>query len=225
VARPNRFVVLARCGRHVVRAASGDPGRLRELLRPGVSLLLRPAPPGSLRRTRYTLVLVRHRRLWVSLAPALANRVVAAALARGGAPGLRGLRVVAREVAHGRSRLDLLLAGRGGRWLVEVKSATLVENGLALFPDAPTLRGARHVRELQRHARKGGRAAVVFLVQRADADALSPHVDRDPGFAAALRTAVRAGVRVYAYACRVTPQGVTVVRRIPVRLSAGRRAC
>lgn len=218
VSRPNRFVVRARLDGRVVRAASADPGRLRELLRPGARLLLRRAMAGSKRRTRYTLALVRHRGVWVSLLPALANDVLAGALERLGVAGLRGFRVLAREVTHGRSRFDLLLRGRGGRWLVEVKSATLVEDGLALFPDAPTLRGARHVRELAAHVARGGHAAVVFVVQRRDARALAPHAGNDPGFAAALRAAVRSGVGVYAYACTVTPRGVRLERRIPVRL-------
>lgn len=225
VSRPNRFLVLAHLGTRHVRVACADPGRLRELLRPGVRLLLRPATAGSSRRTRFTLALVRHAGRWVCLVPALANAVFAAALARGGVPGMRGFRVLAREVVHGRSRLDLLLLGRGERWLVEVKSATLVERGLALFPDAPTSRGTRHVRELERHAAGGGRAAVVFLVQRADARAFAAHAGHDPAFAAALRAARGQGVRVLAFACRVTPRGVTLVRRLPVRLSAPRAAC
>lgn len=218
MARPNRFVVVARVGGRRVRVASADPGRLRELLRPGARLLLRPAAGGTKRRTRFTLALVRHRGAWVSLLPVLANAVVAAALLRDGVPGLRGFRVLEREVVRGRSRFDLLLTGRGARWLVEVKSATLVESGVALFPDAPTLRGTRHVRELRRHVARGGRAAVVFVVQRRDARALSPHAGHDPAFAAALREAAGAGVRIYAYACRVTPRGVRLERRIPVRL-------
>lgn len=225
VSRPNRFVIRARCGARVVRAASADPGRLRELLRPGATLLLRPAPAGSSRRTRYTAVLVRHRGVWVSLVPALANAIVASALARGGAEGLRGFRVAGREVRHGHSRFDLALEGRGRRWLVEVKSATLVLSGLALFPDAPTLRGARHLRELRRHVERGGSAAVVFVVQRSDAAALAPHTGNDPAFAEALREAARAGVKVHAYACRVTPRGAALLRRIPVRLSGTPPAC
>ncbi len=218
VLRPNRFVVVARCGGRLVRAASRDPGRLRELLRPGARLRLVPAPPGRARSTGHTLALVRHRGEWVSLIPALANDVLVAALRREGVPGLRGARVVAREVTCGRSRFDLLLSTRSGRCVVEVKSATLVEERLALFPDAPTARGARHVRELGALVRRGVRAAVVFVVQRADADALRAHAGHDPAFDAALRKAVRAGVRVLAFTCRVTPRGVSLVRRIPVRM-------
>lgn len=216
VARPNRFLVLARCRGRLVRAASRDPGRLRELLSPGARLRLVPAPPRSGRRTRYSVALVRRDRVWVSLVPALANDVLAHALARGGAPGLRGLRVAAREVRRGGSRFDLLLRGRGLTLLVEVKSATLVEDGLALFPDAPTARGARHLRELAAHVRRGGRAALVFVVQREDASALAPNLRTDPGFAVALRRARRDGVRVLAYTCRVGPGGVRLLGRIPV---------
>jgi len=216
VARPNRFVVVARRHGRLLRVASRDPGRLRELLRPGAPLRLVPAPPGAVRRTRYTLALVRHRGLWVSLVPALANDVLAAALMRGGVPGLRGWRVAAREPRHGRGRFDLLLRGRGLTLLVEVKSATLVEGRLALFPDAPTSRGTRHLRALGAHLRRGGRAALVFVVQRADALALAPNADTDPAFAVALREAHRAGVRVLAFTCRVSPRGVRLLRRVPV---------
>lgn len=214
--RPNRFLVVARIGARRVHAASRDPGRLAELLRPGVRLLLAPAEPGSTRRTRYTVVLVRAGRAWISVVPALANGVMATALVRDAVPGLRGARVLSREVRRGSSRFDLMIQHRGRRVLVEVKSATLVEDGVALFPDAPTVRGARHVRELTEHARRGGHAAIVFVVQRSDARALRPHAVNDPALASALRDASRAGVRVLAYACRVTPQGVTLERRIPV---------
>lgn len=218
-ARPNRFLVHARIGERLVRAASRDPGRLRELLRPGARLLLAPSSDPR-RRTRYTVMLVWKGRRWVSVVPALANRIFESALLRGGVPGLRGARVLAREVKHGRSRLDFLLQHRGEPLLVEVKSATLVEGRRALFPDAPTERGTRHLRELTALARQGRRAGVVFVVQRSDARRLAPHGGNDPAFAAALSEAVRAGVQVRAYACRVTRRGASLVRRIPVELPA-----
>jgi sugar fermentation stimulation protein A len=217
--RPNRFLVHARIGGRRVRAACRDPGRLRDLLKPGARLLLAPSADPR-RRTRYTVVLVRKAGRWVSVIPALANRIFESALLRGGVPGLRGARLLAREVRHGRSRLDFQLRHRGQPLLVEVKSATLVEGRRALFPDAPTERGARHLRELTAFARGGGRASAVFVVQRSDARALVPHAGNDPVFAAALQEAARAGVRVRAYACRVTRRGVSLLRGIPVELSA-----
>jgi sugar fermentation stimulation protein A len=166
------------------------------------------------------VVLVRKAGHWVSLVPVLANRIFEAALARGGVPGFRGARVVAREVTRGGSRLDFLLEQRREPLLVEVKSATLVEGGRALFPDAPTTRGTRHLTELTAAERSGTRAAVVFLVQRSDARLLAPHAGNDPAFAAALRTAARAGVGIHAYSCRITRRGASLMGRIPVRLEA-----
>lgn len=215
MARPNRFVIVARIGDRTVRVASRDPGRLRELLRPGVGLLLAPSEDPR-RRTQYTAVLVRKGRGWVSIVPSLANALFAAALARGGAPGLRGARVRAREATRGHSRFDFVLRHRGSDWLTEVKSASLIEGGCALFPDAPTTRGARHVRELTAHVGAGGRAIVAFVVQCGGAHRLSPHAGHDPAFAAALAQAHRAGVRILAYACRVSPRGIAITRRIPV---------
>jgi len=216
VARPNRFVLQVRLGDRLVRAACRDPGRLRELLRPGVELLLEPArDPG--RRTSFTACLVRHHRAWVSLLPSLANRIVERALLRR-ARGLPPARVARREVRVGRSRIDFEVESRAGRALVEVKSATLVVAGRALFPDAPTARGTRHLGELTAHRRSGGRAWAVFVVQRSDASRLVPHAGNDPAFAEALRAAKRAGVRLLAFTCRVTRRGVRLDRRIPVVL-------
>lgn len=216
MARPNRFVIRARVGRRTVDVACRDPGRLRELLRPRAALLLEPSTDPR-RRTAFTAVLVRHRRRWVSMIPALANRIVEAALARG-ALGLPSARVFRRETALGRSRIDFEVEDGRGRALLEVKSATLVVGGRALFPDAPTLRGARHLRELTAHVQGGGRAFVVFVVQRDDARSLSPHAGNDPAFAEALRAAKGAGVAVRAFVCDVTPRGIRLDHRIPVVL-------
>ncbi|MBX6378181.1 MAG: DNA/RNA nuclease SfsA [Clostridia bacterium] len=123
-------------------------------------------------------------------------------------------------VDRGGVRLDFLLMpadeGVDPPCLVETKSCNLVEEGVALFPDAPTLRGTRHLRELTRAVVAGCRAAVVWFVQRDDARVLRPHRGADPAFAEALATAVRAGVEPYAYRCRVTPTAVTVLDAIPV---------
>ena len=214
LSRPSRFLVVARLAGRRVTAACRDPGRLSELLVPGVRLLLAAAARRPRRRrTAYTVVLAKRGGAWVSVVPALANDVLAAALVRDGAAGLRGARILAREVVRGRSRFDFLLHHRGRVVLAEVKSATLVEGGCALFPDAPTARGARQVREL---ARLGPRALVVFVVQRSDADRLAPHAGIDANFARTLRAARRAGVRLLAYACRISPRGIALARRIPV---------
>lgn len=217
VARPNRFLIHADADVGRVEAACADPGRLRELLQPGVALRLAPAT-GKGRRTAYGAALARQGRTWVSLVPALANRLFEAAVAAGKAPGLHGARILAREVRRGASRFDFEMHHRGRTILVEVKSVGLVQAGRGLFPDAPTARGARHLRELAEHARGGGAALVVFVVQRDDARSVSPYAEMDPDFAQALAGAAQAGVRLMAFGCKVSPRSIAIVRRLPLRL-------
>ena len=223
VARPNRFIVTARLtdGR-LVRCHMADPGRLRELLLPGVILRLRPAPAGGVRRTAFSVVLVRASaapRPWVSLDTTLPNRLAGDLLRRGVIRGLGGCSALRREIPHGRSRFDFLLSPRRGMdTLVEVKSVTLVVNGVGRFPDAPTIRGTRHLRELTLHVQEGGRAAVLFVVQRPDAASVRAHEETDPEFAQALATARRAGVMLRAVRYRLTGAGgASYLGPVPVR--------
>ena len=154
----------------------------------------------------------------MSLLPTLANRLFEDAVAQGRAPGLARARILRREHAYGGSRFDFLLQSRGRAVLTEVKSVGLVERGRALFPDAPTARGARHVRELRDYARAGGSALLAFVVQRDDARAVAPHADLDPDFTEALVDARRAGVRLLGFLSRVDERGATIIGRLPVRL-------
>jgi sugar fermentation stimulation protein A len=217
VSRPNRFLLWADVGSRRVSVASRDPGRLNGILAPGARLLLAPsATPG--RRTAFTLTLARQGDVWVCLVPALASQIVHFAVARGGVEGLKGAEVIRREVRSGASRIDLLMRHRGRPLLVEVKAAVHVEGRRALFPDCPTARGARHVRELIAARRRGHPAALVFVVHREDVDRLAPWAEVDPEFTRALREARHRGVRLLAYSCRVRPEGSTLLRRIPVEV-------
>ena len=123
-----------------------------------------------------------------------------------------------REVVYGDSRLDLLLSGPHGACFIEVKSVTLVEDGVGLFPDAPTERGRRHLGALARAVEEGYRAAAVFVIQREDARACTPHDASDPAFGRALREAVASGVEAYAYVCRVTRREIRLAHAVPVLL-------
>jgi len=194
-----------------------NSGRLGELLVAGAPVWLVPQP-SAFRRTAWDLVLVDAAGQLVSVDSRMANLLVAAGLADGAFEELRDYPTWRREVRVGESRLDFLLSGESGACFVEAKNVTLVQNGRALFPDAPTLRGARHLRELTRCVVDGDRAAVLFIVQRADAESFSPNAPADPPFASALEEAARAGVLVQAYRCGVTLQGMTLGRQIPVRL-------
>ncbi len=212
LSRPNRFLVMARLsGGRRVRTHLADPGRLRELLVPGAALRLRPVPRDVARATRYTVALVRASdppRPWVSINSTFANHLAGELLAAGRVRGIGGGWRIRRAVARGGSRFDFLLSREGeGDFLVEVKSPSLVVEGVARFPDAPTLRGARHLRELEEAVRAGGRALVFFIVQREDARAIQPNAATDPSFARALASAARAGVLMRGARFRLVPSG------------------
>jgi sugar fermentation stimulation protein A len=164
-------------------------------------------------------VLVEYAGVLVSVDARLPNTLVAEALAAGRLePFLRYDRFD-REVRLGGSRLDFCLSGPAGLCWVEIKSVTLVEEGVARFPDAPTIRGTRHLRELTAAVGQGQGAAVVFVVQRPDACCFAPHIQADAAFGAALREAASAGVGVYAWTCEVSERSVIIDRHIPVDLT------
>lgn len=147
------------------------------------------------------------------------NRLVVEAIEDGTLGELQGYGEIRREVrVSPRSRLDLLLDGRNGRCWVEVKSVTLRAGGLAAFPDAVTERGRKHLRELVRLARRGHRAALVFVVQRGDCAAFRPADEVDPEYGRWLRRALDAGVEILPYRARVTPRGITLTRRLALVL-------
>ncbi len=216
VRRENRFRVTVEVGGNVESAHLPNSGRLSELLTPGRRCYLVPRPSPS-RRTPYDLLLVVYRGVLVSVDARLPNPLFAEAVAKGWLTAFAGAAHIEREVRYGRSRMDFRLDGPGGVCWVETKSVTLVERGVALFPDAPTARGRRHLEELIALVREGQRAAVVFVVQRPDATAFAPNARADPAFAHALAEAAALGVEVYAHRCRVTREAISIAPpRLPV---------
>ncbi|KON31515.1 hypothetical protein AC482_00560 [miscellaneous Crenarchaeota group-15 archaeon DG-45] len=191
-----------------------NPGRMEELLRGGSKVYLLERISEH-RRTRYDLALVDLAGTLVSVDSRVPNRVVAEAIGRQWIPELRGLRIEKREPVFEGSRLDFRLAGDAASMLLEVKSCTLVEDGAALFPDAPTDRGRRQLHALI-GALESMRAAVLFLIQRSDAIAFRPNGRTDPRFEEVLKEAAEHGVEVYAYSSEVTFRGVSIYKRVPV---------
>ena len=219
IARPNRFLTVVDLNGTEVEAHLPDPGRLKELLLPGVKVWIRDAS-GPARRTNYTLTLVKAPSgELVSLVTTFPNEMVAEALTESGIAELAAWTVERREATWGRSRFDFLLDdGTGRQMLLEVKSVTLVEGNRALFPDAITARGARHVRELAAAVQQGFAATVLFVVQRRDADSITPARAIDPAFADALGAAHAAGVTVLGYRCEVSTEEARVTEAVPVLL-------
>lgn len=218
ISRVNRFVA-----RVAVNGAEQDvhvknTGRLRELFLPGTRVFL-TAPGGANRRTAYDLVALdaggETQENFVNVDSGAPNRAVGEWL-RGNL--FSGTASVAAEVSHGDSRFDFYVEDGARRAFIEVKGVTLLVNGGALFPDAPTERGIKHVRGLIRCIDEGYEAYVLFIVQRSGADFFAPNDAAHPAFGAALREASRAGVRVLALACDVAPNAMHICGYIPVEL-------
>ena len=215
--RPNRYLARVEVAGEEVLAHVPDPGRLTGLMLAGrkVQLIHQPSPT---RKTEYTLVLVRDGSIWVSTFPVFANALVKDALTERTLPFLKGYSDFSSEVKMGNSRFDFKLTFPSSPAYVEVKSVSLVEKGVGKFPDAPTERGVKHVKELIDLCKKGYRSAVVFVSQRSDTRSITCNDDIDPVFGEWLRKAHDKGVEIYGMNCKVTPTTISLNKAVKVVL-------
>lgn len=216
--RLNRFAARVEIDGREERVHVKNTGRCAELLVPGNRVYLEKAA-GANRKTAYDLVAVEKRgtdgaRL-VNMDSMAPNRAAAEWLAAGGLDALEDLRA---ETTLGDSRFDFCAKQDGRRVVIEVKGCTLEENGVARFPDAPTLRGLKHVRGLTRLARQGCRCVVLIVIQMKGVCVFRPNWATQPEFGEALLEARSAGVEVVAMDCRVIPGGVTIDQPVAVEL-------
>ena len=216
--RENRF--LARCRKldgEEVEAHIPDRGRLLNLLVPGARVWLFSA--GEQRRTRWSLLIAEEpgTGVLVAINPAGANARARPLIEQGLLTRLGGGWQLQPEVTLGESRIDFLLTRGSERVALEIRAGALRE-GIAHFPDAPTTRGVRHLGELERYVRPGQRAAVLFVAQRGDAQAVGPDADTNPTFAAALRR-VSTTVELLAVRFEIQPEGCLFRGEIPVVLT------
>ena len=215
VSRPNRFIAYVETEDGAQTVHVKNTGRCRELLIPGVTVYLEKSTNPK-RKTAYDLIAVEKGPLLVNLDSQAPNQVFKEWVTSGGF--LPDVMEVTREYTYGESRLDFCLKTSGGIHLVEVKGVTLEQDGFARFPDAPTERGIKHIRELQKAVERGHSATICFIVQMEGMRSVSPNDDTHPAFGQALREAAAHGVGVRAYECRVTPDSLEIQREIPVVL-------
>lgn len=217
VERPNRFLSRVSIDGDEHLSHVPDPGRLKELLFPGARVLVQPKA-GEERKTKFATVMVYSGDELISINSQLPNQFIRYCLDHGGIPALAEWSVKKQEYTLGNSRFDFLLEKDGQEKLLEVKSVTLVEDGLARFPDAVTERGRKHVLHLAESISSERSAAVLFLIQRSDALKFEPHWERDPKFSEALRIAVEKGVELYIYTAHIAPDSMTLGQAIPFDL-------
>ncbi|WP_218059021.1 DNA/RNA nuclease SfsA [Orenia metallireducens] len=215
IIRENRFVAKVDLKGQEVKAYVPNPGRMEELMIPGTKVFVAHYPKAQ-RKTDYSLLLVEYNDMLISIDSHLTNKLVENALLEGTLSQFRGYEEIRAEYTYGNSRLDFYLRGKDKKCLIEVKSATLVEEGVAKFPDAPTKRGRRHLDELIKAYQEGYRVAVIFIIQRNDAYKFIPHQRIDLKFAEKLKEATENGVEVYAYNCTVTTREVSIDQEVEV---------
>ena len=213
--RPNRFIAHVETAAGIETVHVKNTGRCRELLVPGATVYLAKGDNPA-RKTAYDLIAVEKGSRLINMDAQAPNRVFAEWAAAG--RFLPDTRSLWPEYRWGDSRLDFCVETAHGRHLVEVKGVTLEEDGAARFPDAPTERGVRHIRELQKAVRSGLDATLFFVVQMKDVRSVAPNDDTHPAFGEALRGAAAAGVHVCAWDCDVTPESLAIRREVPVIL-------
>ena len=213
--RPNRFIAHVELEGETVVCHVKNTGRCRELLVPGAKVLLQGSDNPK-RKTAYDLVAVWKGERLINMDANAPNAVFGQWLKEGGLGFVPEL--IKPEFTHGDSRFDFYFEHKGRPCLAEVKGVTLEENGVVRFPDAPTLRGVKHLHGLQAALAEGYKCYAVFVVQMRHVKYFQPAWDKHRDFGLVLAEAAKAGVEVLALDCEVSPRGLAIAQQVPVRL-------
>lgn len=216
IERPNRFLGIVTVDDVRTQCFIPNPGRMQELLLSGAEVYISDRRSEK-RKTTYDLVLVRKNKKLVSIDSRVPNILIGEAIEEGIIHEFKGYKIGKKEYTYRDSRLDFLLLKGKNKIFLEVKSCTLVVDGIGLFPDAPTKRGSKHLKTLV-NGLGHGRAAVVFLIQRDDALSLHPNKSTDPKFTDTICDAAKQGLEVLAYTSNVTLKEITIKEKIDVIL-------
>lgn len=214
LSRPNRFVAQVEIDGQVEVVHVKNTGRCRELLPAGARVWCEKSRNPA-RKTKFDLITVEKGDRLINMDSQAPNAAAREWLLRGGLGEIQKLRP---ETVHGDSRFDFSFVKDGKTCFLEVKGVTLETDGVSAFPDAPTSRGAKHLRGLQEAVSQGFGAYVLFVIQMSPVSHLHPNDATDPAFGRALREAVANGVEVLAVDCRVTPGSMVIGEAVPVVL-------
>lgn len=214
IARPNRFIAHIEIAGQTHICHVKNTGRCRELLQPGATVYCADCL-SPFRKTRYDLIAVQKGERLINMDSQIPNRAAEEWLQRGGLGDVTQLKP---ETTFGDSRFDFSFYKDGKLCFLEVKGVTLEHDGVCAFPDAPTQRGVKHLRELTKLSQQGYGAYVLFVIQMENVKYLHPNDSTDPAFGKALRDAAAAGVQIMACDCTVTPNSITIHTPIEIRL-------
>ena len=205
ISRPNRFIARVSLDGNELSVHVKNTGRCKELLIPGCRVYLEKASNPE-RKTPYDLVAVEKDGGIINIDSQAPNQVVKEWLL-----AEQYYDKVIPEYKYGNSRIDFYMEKGSDKYLMEVKGCTLFRDGVGYFPDAPTERGAKHLRELTEAVNNGYKAVIAFVIQGEGIYEVRPNVDTDPEFTKAFREAEAAGVKVVFYICRVTENELKII--------------
>ena len=214
LSRPNRFIAHVEIGGETQICHVKNTGRCRELLPAGAKVWCQEFDSPT-RKTKYDLITVQKGNRLINMDSQAPNAAAKEWLTAGGLGELENLR---SEVFHGDSRFDFAFQKDGKQCFLEVKGVTLENDGVCAFPDAPTQRGAKHLKGLTQAVKEGFGGYVLFVIQMSDVNYLHPNDATDPAFGAALREAAEAGVQVLAVDCRVTEDTIEIQNPVKITL-------
>jgi len=212
--RPNRFIAHVEIGGQEEICHVKNTGRCKELLVPGCRVYCQEFD-SSTRKTKFDLIAVEKNGRLINMDSQAPNKAAGQWLKAGCLGALEDLRA---EVRHGGSRFDFAFTKDGRPCFLEVKGVTLEDGGICAFPDAPTQRGTKHLKELTQAAKAGFGAYVLFVIQMSDVEYLHPNDATDPAFGKALREAAETGVQILAMDCTVTEDSMALNKPVAVRL-------
>ncbi len=214
IARPNRFIAHVKINGREEVCHVKNTGRCKELLTPGATVWCQEFESPT-RKTKFDLIAVQKDDRLINMDSQAPNHAAKQWLAKGGLGQIADLRW---EVTHGNSRFDFAFMKDGKQCFLEVKGVTLENDGVCAFPDAPTTRGVKHLKELTQAASAGFGAYVLFVIQMENVKYLHPNDATDPAFGAALREAADAGVKILATDCNITENTMTVQNPVSIQL-------
>ncbi|MDR1564347.1 MAG: DNA/RNA nuclease SfsA [Oscillospiraceae bacterium] len=215
ISRPNRFIAEVELDGKIEIAHVKNTGRCKELLVLGAEVYLQKAENPN-RSTKYDLIAVMKGKRLINMDSQAPNKVFLEYLQRG--LYIKNITLIKPEAKYGSSRFDFYVEAGECKIFIEVKGVTLEENGVVLFPDAPTLRGVKHLNELAQCIGEGYEAHAVFVIQMNGVLYFTPNNKTHPEFGAALATAQEAGVKLAALDCAVSPNSLIIGRSVPIRL-------
>jgi sugar fermentation stimulation protein A len=211
--RPNRFIANVEINGKKTVCHVKNTGRCKELLISGTKVYLQHSDNPS-RKTEFDLIAVEKGNILINIDSAAPNKAAAEYIRKIFGENA----VIKQEVKYGTSRIDFFIESNGEKWFIEVKGVTLEQNGRAYFPDAPTLRGVKHLNELCAAVKEGYRACALFIIQMKGVSAFSPNNVTHPEFGKALKRAAESGVIIKAVDCLVAKNGMTADKEVEVIL-------